>query len=196
MRFKQSFSVGVVKILLSVFFSATLFFVFVKVQAANAPLPSQCQLQGLTGASCCNSYPQDPVCTGSVTTNNSGTAVSCPPSLQNVNGVCLPQNPYGSGSLAGSTDLMGLVTIVLKALLFLSGIVAVIAIIIGGYLYMTSGGNEEAAEKGKKVLLNAIFGLILVILAYVIVSVITTSLTGNIANTSGQSPSAIDKLMQ
>lgn len=50
-----------------------------------------------------------------------------------------------------------------------AGTVAFIFLIIGGYAYITSLGNEEKAEQGKKTLIYAIIGFILILGAYAIV---------------------------
>jgi len=57
-----------------------------------------------------------------------------------------------------------------------TGIIAVAFIIYGGFRYITSAGNEEVAESGKKTLTNAIIGLIIVIFSYTIVTVIINTL--------------------
>jgi hypothetical protein len=62
-----------------------------------------------------------------------------------------------------------------KAITILSvgaGVSATLFLIIGGFLFLTSAGNQEQAEKGKKTLLYAIIGLIIVVLATVIVKVV------------------------
>ncbi len=63
--------------------------------------------------------------------------------------------------------------------LFAVGIVAVIAIIYGGYLYMTAQGNEAQTKKGRDVLTWAIIGLIVVVAAAVIVNVVVSGLVEN-----------------
>lgn len=68
-----------------------------------------------------------------------------------------------------------------------AGTVAVIFIIYGGYLFMVSAGNEEAAEKGKKVLTNSIIGLTIILMSYVIVTVVSNTITGNLGSTSSSS---------
>ena len=60
-----------------------------------------------------------------------------------------------------------------------AGIIATLFIIYGGFLYVTSGGNDEDAEKGKKILTNSAIGLIVIILAYTIVRVVATAVTGS-----------------
>src|SRR3989344_428970 len=48
----------------------------------------------------------------------------------------------------------GLILWVMNGLLLLAGSVAVIFIIIGGFRYVTSAGNEENSEKAKKTLVT------------------------------------------
>ena len=76
------------------------------------------------------------------------------------------------GGLANESSLPLLILDVVQLLLFFAGGVAVLFIIIGGFFYITAQGNEEQAEKGKKALINAIIGIIIVILSYTIVRVI------------------------
>lgn len=61
-------------------------------------------------------------------------------------------------------------------LLPLAGTVALMFIIIGGYQYITSSGDEEVAAQGKKTLTNAVLGLVIVIFSYVIVVVVINAL--------------------
>ncbi len=63
--------------------------------------------------------------------------------------------------------------------LYAIAIVTVIAIIYGGYLYMTARGNAEQSKKARTVLTWAIIGLIVVLLATVIVNVIIRLLVEN-----------------
>ena len=91
--------------------------------------------------------------------------------------ICLPKNPFqGSGGIAGSGSLTQLAAKVVVYLLYFAGIVAVIFVIIGGYKYMTAGGNEETATKGRKTMTQAIIGLVIVILAYVIITAVVNFL--------------------
>lgn len=96
--------------------------------------------------------------------------------------LCLPQNPFGTStnSLVGQTTATGLIATVIKLMLYFSGIIAVVFLIVGGYYYITSRGNEEQATKGRQTLIYALLGLSLVILSYVIVTVVTNQLTANI----------------
>lgn len=60
-----------------------------------------------------------------------------------------------------------------------AGAIALLMIIFGGMTYITSAGNTERAEKGKKILTYAIGGLLLVILAKIILRVFATLLGGS-----------------
>ncbi|MFA5300987.1 MAG: hypothetical protein WC389_22570, partial [Lutibacter sp.] len=55
-----------------------------------------------------------------------------------------------------------------------SGTTALIFLIIGGYYFIFSFGNEEMVTKGKHTLLYSSIGLIIIISAYVIVKYIIT----------------------
>ena len=82
------------------------------------------------------------------------------------------KSSFGTSGLLGSSSAMDLIGRVVKLLLLFSGAIAVVFIIIGGYWYVISGGNEETAEKGKKTLINAIIGIVVIVLSYAIINVI------------------------
>lgn len=54
----------------------------------------------------------------------------------------------------------------------LAGALAILFIVIGGYQYMTSSGDDKKAESGKKTIKWAVIGLGLVLFAYAIVTVV------------------------
>lgn len=62
--------------------------------------------------------------------------------------------------------------IVIDWALYLAAIIAVIFIIVGGFYYITSAGNDTKAALGRKTLTNALIGLALVVLSYLIVQVV------------------------
>ena len=62
-------------------------------------------------------------------------------------------------------------TIVDYFLAFL-GFVATLVVIYGGILYVTAGGNQENADKGKKLLMYAVVGIIIILASYAIVNTI------------------------
>lgn len=50
------------------------------------------------------------------------------------------------------------------------GIIAVIFILYGGFLYITAGGNDEQVQKGKNVIIYGLIGVLIAILAFAIIS--------------------------
>lgn len=62
--------------------------------------------------------------------------------------------------------------------LYISAALSVIFIIIGGYNYITAGGNTEQAKKGRTSLVNALIGLVMIVLSYTIVQVVYNFLIG------------------
>lgn len=72
---------------------------------------------------------------------------------------------------SGNTDaLPDIVTGILNAVIAVSGLVAVIFVIIGGVQYMTSTGDAGKVEKAKKTILYALIGLVVSVLAFAIVN--------------------------
>jgi hypothetical protein len=59
-------------------------------------------------------------------------------------------------------------------LLYVSGAIAVIMIIVGGIRYATSGGEQAAITGAKNTVLYAIIGVIVTLLAYAAVNFVTT----------------------
>lgn len=72
-----------------------------------------------------------------------------------------------------STSVNGLIRIVINWMLGIAFGVAVLFLIIGGFWYITSAGNEETAEKGKGTAINAIIGIVIIVLSYVIINVVS-----------------------
>ena len=69
---------------------------------------------------------------------------------------------------------------IINIILGFAGLIAVLFVIIGGFQYIFSGANEELAESGKKTLKNAVIGVVIIVLSFVIVNVVSSALQGNI----------------
>lgn len=108
--------------------------------------------------------------TSSSCTNGSGSGVDCPNE-----GLSAIKSAFPGSSRA--SDLPTLVRIIINWALYLSAIVAVIFIIIGGFMYITSAGNESQATKGRTTLVNALIGLTIIVLSYLIVQIVYNFLT-------------------
>jgi hypothetical protein len=101
------------------------------------------------------------------------------PNLVYSNGVCLPKEATACNkdSLACTSTLTEGIVKVIKLLLTLSGMISVLFLIIGGFWYMTSAGNEEQAEKGKNTITNFFLGLVIIILSYAVVTIVSNLFT-------------------
>lgn len=78
-------------------------------------------------------------------------------------------------STTGATDLMTTINNVLNTVVGLAGLVAVIMIIYGAFLKMTSAGEEEKGSKGAKYMTNGVIGLIIVIVAGALVNYVIST---------------------
>jgi len=65
--------------------------------------------------------------------------------------------------------LEDLPNVIASLLLGLVGVIAFLAIIYGGYIYLTAGGNVEQEAKAKKILIYAIVGVIVIAGSYALV---------------------------
>ncbi len=80
---------------------------------------------------------------------------------------------------------------VVNFLLTLSAIIAVIFLLYSGILYLTAAGNEDNANKGKKGIINAIIGIIVIVLALVIIRVTNNAAVDAVnGTTAGGTPPA------
>jgi len=59
---------------------------------------------------------------------------------------------------------------VLDWILILAGAIAVVYLVYGGILYITAGGDAEKATKGRTAVVNAIIGIVIILLAVLIVN--------------------------
>lgn len=99
----------------------------------------------------------DSVCSGVNTATDSGTGLS---------------GSSGCTSTDATTKVADIARLVINILSIIVGVVAVVMIIIGGFKYITSGGDSGKVGGAKNTLIYAIIGLILVALAQVIVNIV------------------------
>lgn len=74
-------------------------------------------------------------------------------------------------------SLPSLIRRVITQILGIVGALGLAGFVYGGILYMTSGGNSERGEKGRKTLVWSTLGLVVIFSAYAIVSFILDALT-------------------
>lgn len=65
---------------------------------------------------------------------------------------------------------------IIRVAMGLLGIVAVVIILIGGFTWMTAGGNDEKVGEAKKWIFSGVIGLAIILSAYAIASFVITNL--------------------
>jgi hypothetical protein len=76
----------------------------------------------------------------------------------------------------GTTDVRTTIGSIIRAALGFLGVVAVVIVLIGGFKYMTSGGNEEKAKDARKYITYGIIGLAIILAAYAITTYVISNL--------------------
>jgi hypothetical protein len=84
----------------------------------------------------------------------------------------------GGSTGLGSRDLKSTISAVLNVLLGFLGIIAVIVILLGGFKWMTAGGNEDKVGEAKKLLGAGIIGLVIILAAYAIATYVIKTISG------------------
>lgn len=75
-------------------------------------------------------------------------------------------------------NLAELVGSIVRGVIAVLGVVCVIFMVVGGVNYMTSTGDAQKVEKGKKTLLYAAIGLVICVLAFAITNFVIYNLIG------------------
>ncbi len=88
---------------------------------------------------------------------------------------------FGTTFGIGTADLQATVIKIIQFVLGLLGLIAVIMILWGGFMWLTAGGNEERVAKAKKIISAAVIGLIVVLLAWAIV-IFVVNTTSNVTS--------------
>jgi len=86
----------------------------------------------------------------------------------------------------GNKDLRETIGDLIRVALSLLGVVAVVIILIGGFKWMTAGGNEEKVAEARKLIFSGIIGLAIILSAWAIALFVIEQLSS--ATGSGNVP--------
>ena len=80
---------------------------------------------------------------------------------------------YGLEDISGvrvgqSRDLKDIIAQVINIALGFLGVIAVIIIIYAGFKWMTAGGNEDSVTQARKMIIQAVIGLVIIFLSWII----------------------------
>ncbi len=87
------------------------------------------------------------------------------------------QCPTGQLNCTPTTSANDLINKAIGWILSITFAIAVLFLILGGFWYITSAGNETLATKGKQTVINAIIGIVIIILAYVVLTAVVSFAT-------------------
>ncbi len=82
----------------------------------------------------------------------------------------------GANTGLGDASLLDIIGLIIRILLGILGIIALIIVIYAGFLWMTAGGDEKQIARAKKLLINGIIGLVIILASYAITSFIINAL--------------------
>ncbi len=88
-----------------------------------------------------------------------------------------------------TTDPKIIVGNIIRTGLGVIGIVLVCFIVYGGFVWMTAAGRPDQVDKAKKILINAVIGLIIILMSWSIATFIISSLTNATGSGSGSGSS-------
>lgn len=94
--------------------------------------------------------------------------------------------PRETGIRCTEGTLGAMFKLILNWGLLIAFIAAVIVLIYGGFVYITSAGNTETAGKGKQAVFNALIGLVIISFSFIIVQVVYRFITGSGGGAIGQ----------
>ena len=86
-----------------------------------------------------------------------------------------------ASATGGQASFRALILTIVDFFLGFLGLIAVLMVIYGGFLVLTSQGVPDAANKGKKILTYAGMGIIIILISFALVSTILGAGTGQSA---------------
>lgn len=89
--------------------------------------------------------------------------------------------PIVSQLSGGQTSLRGIILTVVNFFLTFLGLLTVVMVIYGGFLYVSSAGNEDNVGKAKKILLYSVIGIVIIVASFAFVNTVL-----QVGTTTGQ----------
>ncbi|PIP60457.1 hypothetical protein COX00_03160 [Candidatus Uhrbacteria bacterium CG22_combo_CG10-13_8_21_14_all_47_17] len=99
-----------------------------------------------------------------------GTALPAVTFAQGLTANDLGVNAISNNIKLGSGDVRQTAANIINVALGFLGIIAVVIVLVGGFKYMISGGNEEKTSEAKNLIVSGIIGLAIILSAWAITS--------------------------
>jgi hypothetical protein len=78
----------------------------------------------------------------------------------------------------GSSDLPTVIGSIVKVVLSVTGIILFVLFFYGGFKMLTAAGDDEKVAEGKRVIIQAIIGLLVVLVSYALATFVLDKLLG------------------
>ena len=88
----------------------------------------------------------------------------------------LSNGNVGASTGLGTQDVRQTIGKIINVALSLLGVIVLVIIIYGGFLWMTAGGNDEKVGEAKKWIFGGIIGLVIILSAYAIATFVISNL--------------------
>ncbi len=86
-------------------------------------------------------------------------------------------DPIGQNTGLAGTDIRTIIAKIIRAVLGFLGVLALAIMLYGGFIYMTAGGNEEKVLQAKKILINGVIGLVIILSSFAIAQFVINKLS-------------------
>lgn len=83
-----------------------------------------------------------------------------------------------AAATGGTGDFKELLLSIINYFLGFLGILAVLMVIYGGVMYMLAQGDSGKADKGKKIIMYAIIGIIIILLSFALINTVLGAALG------------------
>lgn len=83
---------------------------------------------------------------------------------------------YGTYTGLGTKDIRNGVMSIVSLLMGFLGIIAIIIILYGGFVWLISAGNEEKVGQAKKIITAGIIGLVIIFISYALATFVINQL--------------------
>ena len=86
--------------------------------------------------------------------------------------------PVPPGTARG--DLASVILNIINYVLAIVGVVALAYLIYGGFRYITSGGSEDVIEDAKRIIINAVIGIVVIGVSAALVNFVVRAVGGSV----------------
>ncbi|MFA6410328.1 MAG: hypothetical protein WCW26_02015 [Candidatus Buchananbacteria bacterium] len=83
---------------------------------------------------------------------------------------------YGTLTGLGTKDIREGIMAIIRLLLSFLGIIAIVIILYGGFIWLTSAGSEEKIGSAKKIISAGVVGLVIIFVSYALATFVVTQI--------------------